>query len=59
VSDDQDTEGESMRWSNKDLKKDIKPVEPKAAEDTEGHTYKGWSSRDLKKDIKPIEPEKA
>ena len=58
-----DTEGHYMKWSNRDLKKDVKAVEPRAADeatdeatpDAEGHHMK-WSNRDLKKDVKPVEP---
>jgi hypothetical protein len=42
-----------MHWSNKDLKKDIKPIKPAPADDTEGAAMH-WSNKDLKKDIKPI-----
>lgn len=45
----EDTEGQGMKWSNRDLKKDVKPIEPrpgehkkddKPAEDTEGQGLK-------------------
>jgi hypothetical protein len=56
-----DTEGQSMHWSNKDLKKDLKPIEPQRPDpdsasvgDTEGQAMH-WSNKDLKKDVKPIE----
>ena len=54
---DEDTEGESMHWSNKDLKKDVKPIMPAAADDTEGEGMH-WSNQDLKKDLKPIKAAK-
>lgn len=41
---EEDTEGQGAAWSNKDLKKDVKPIEPEKTpaagsknDDTEGH----------------------
>jgi hypothetical protein len=48
-----DTEGQAMHWSNKDLKKDVKPIKQAPSDDTEGQLMH-WSNKDLKKDVKPI-----
>ncbi len=57
-----DTEGHIARWSNRDLKEDIEPLDkpktpaaPQAPDpdDTEGH-FRSWSNRDLKEDIEPL-----
>jgi hypothetical protein len=54
----EDTEGHRITYSNRDLKKDVKPVERRAAGDANpdaaGHMMH-WSNRDLKKDVKPVE----
>ena len=55
---DDDTKGQSYgSFSNKDLKKDVKPVKSMteaSPDDTKGQSWGSFSNKDLKKDVKPV-----